>query len=62
MRSQSRKFRETEAMQADVVMDWQSKMHDKDQEIKLVSVKYEKKLKSMQVELEERDNSLEKQS
>ena len=49
-------------MQADVVMDWQSKMHDKDQEIKLVSVKYEKKLKSMQVELEERDNSLEKQS
>lgn len=47
-------------MQADVAMEWQSKLHDKEQEIKLVADKYEKKLKSMQEELEERDSSLEK--
>ena len=40
-------------------MEWQSKLHDKEQEINLLADRYEKKLKSMQAELEERDTNLE---
>ena len=47
LRGQQRKFRETEAMQADVSMEWQSKLHEKEQEINLLAAKYEKKLKSI---------------
>ena len=36
-------------------MEWQSKLHDKEQEIMLASQKYERQLKSLQAELEERD-------
>ena len=39
-------------------MEWQSKLHDKEQEINLLADKYDKKLKSLQAELEERDTNL----
>ena len=58
LRNASRRFREEEAVQQDVVMEWQSKLHDKEQEINLLADKYDKKLKSMQAEMEERDNNL----
>lgn len=58
LRNASRRFREEEAQQRDVVMEWQAKLHDKEQEINLIVAKYEKSLKSMQAELEERDKDL----
>ena len=39
-------------------MEWQSKLHDKEQEINLLVDKYDKKIKSMMAELEERDTNL----
>ena len=39
-------------------MEWQSKLLDKEQEINLLADKYDKKLKSLQAELEERDTNL----
>ena len=39
-------------------MEWQSKLHDKEQEINLVAERYEKKLKSFQAELEESNTNL----
>ena len=35
-------------------------MHDKEQELNLVVDRYEKKLRSLQAEIEEKDTSLEK--
>ena len=35
-------------------MEWQSKLLDKEQEINLVADRYEKKLKSLQAEFEEK--------
>ena len=58
LRNAQRRNREVEAAQQDVVMEWQSKLHDKEQEINLLVDKYDKKLKSMQTELEERDTNL----
>ena len=40
-------------------MEWQSKLHDKEQEMKILSDRYEKQEKSMQAELEEQDAKLE---
>ena len=40
-------------------MEWQSKLHDKEQEIKIIIDKFEKKIKSFQVELEEKNSDLE---
>ena len=40
-------------------MEWQTKLHDKEQEMKILQDKYEKQLKSMSAELEEQDSSLE---
>lgn len=37
------------------MMEWESKLHDKQQEILLLTKKYEKKLQSMQTKMEERD-------
>ncbi len=54
----SRQHREDQAAQEDLVIEWQSKLHDKEQEMKMLADRYEKKLKSMQAELEERDASL----
>ena len=34
-------------------MSWQTKLHDKQQEIKMLTDAYENKLKSMQAELDE---------
>ena len=41
-----------------MVIEWQSKLHDKEQEMKMMAERYDKKLKSMQAELEDRDFSL----
>ena len=54
----SRKHREDQAAQEDMVIEWQSKLHDKEQEMKMMAERYDKKLKSMQAELEDRDFSL----
>ena len=59
MRTQTREYREIEAQQQDVVMEWQSKLHDKEQEVKIQVERYEKQIKSMQTELEEQDANLE---
>ena len=40
-------------------MEWQSKLHDKEQEIKIIIDRFEKKIKSFQVELEEKNSDLE---
>ena len=40
-------------------MGWQTKLLNKEQEINLITERYEKKLQSMQAELEERDANLE---
>ena len=40
-------------------MEWQSKLHDKEQEIKIIIDKFEKKIKSFQIELEEKNSDLE---
>lgn len=58
LKNASRKHREDQAMQEDAYNEWQSKMHDKDQEMKMMSQRYEAKLKSLQAELEERDTNL----
>ena len=42
-----------------MVVEWQTKLHDKEQEIKIMQDKYEKQMKSMSAELEEQDASLE---
>lgn len=39
-------------------MEWETKLHDREQEVKLLTQKYEKKLRSMQAELEERDQTI----
>ena len=57
MRTQSREYREAEAQQQDVLMEWESKLHDKTQEMNLQAATYEKKVKSMATELEEWDIS-----
>ena len=44
LRNASRRHREEEAVQQDVVMEWQSKLHDKEQEINLLADKYDKKV------------------
>ena len=59
MRTQTREYREIEAQQQDVVMEWEGKLHDKEQEIKIQAERYEKQMKSMQTELEEQDANLE---
>ena len=59
MRTQTREYREIEAQQQDVVMEWQGKLHDKEQEMKIQVERYEKQMKSMQTELEEQDANLE---
>ena len=41
-----------------MVVEWQSKLHDKGEEMKLAVQKFEQKLKSLQAELEERDQIL----
>mmetsp|Transcript_11487 Transcript_11487/g.15502 ORF Transcript_11487/g.15502 Transcript_11487/m.15502 type:complete len:90 (+) Transcript_11487:513-782(+) len=42
-------------------MESQAKLHDKEQEIRLLTDRFEKKLKSMQAELEERNQDMETQ-
>ena len=42
-------------------MEWESKLHNKEQEINLMVERYDKKIRSIQAELEERDTSLETQ-
>ena len=42
-----------------MVVEWQTKLHDKEQEIRIMQDKYEKQLRSMSAELEEQDASLE---
>ena len=59
MRSHQRKLREEEAMQQDVVLEWEAKLLEKEQELKLVVDGYEKKLRSIQAVLEEKDANLE---
>lgn len=39
-------------------MEWESKLHDKNQEMNLLADRYEKKVRSMSTELEEQDNGL----
>ena len=41
-----------------MVMEWESKLHDKNQEMNLLVDRYEKKVRSMSTELEEQDNGL----
>ena len=53
-RNEQRQRREDEAMQMDAKMEWQAKLHDKEQEIALMADRFEKKIKSLQAELEER--------
>ncbi len=40
-------------------MEWESKLHDKEQEIKMLVERYEKKIKSIHVEMEEKNTELE---
>ena len=40
-------------------MEWESKLHDKEQEIKMLVDRYEKKIKSIYVEMEEKNTDLE---
>ena len=42
-----------EAQQHDVVMEWQSRVHDREQEINVQAEKYGKQIKSMQAMLDE---------
>ena len=58
LRNEQRKRREDEAIQLDAQMESQAKLHDKEQEIALMTDRFEKKLKSMQAELEERHQDL----
>lgn len=58
LRNDSRRNREAEAQQQDVVMEWQTKLHDKEQDFNLIADKYEKKIKSLLADLEEKVSNL----
>lgn len=49
-------------MQQDVTMEWEQKLHAKDQEIKVLTESYEKRIRSMKSDIEEKEQNLEKTS